>query len=465
MSSASPRPGRTTTEPGRGFGGEVLHLALPALGALLAQPLFLLADSAIVGHLGTSQLAGLAVAGSLLTFTVSLCIFLTFGSTAVVSRRVGADAPLVGVAEGAQFAWIAAALGVVLVGLWSWAAPTVLARYGVASQVQDQAKTYLDIAVWGLPPALVTMAATGMLRGLQDTWTTLVVAGVSAVLNVALNLALVYGMGLGIAGSATGTTVTQYLAAAAMVLVICRRGRSVDVSLRPVLSGVRLVGRTSGPLLVRTLTLVVPLLSMTWGAARCGTVALAAHQVVNAIWNALTLGLDSLAVAAQAMVGRRLGASDTEAGRRVAGRMVGYGVVAGVVLAAALSVTDGLYAGAFTTDPDVATTLSRLMIVVALTQPVSGAVFVLDGILIGAGDFSYLAKAGLVNVVVWLPFAAWAVLETRSIVAIWLTWALFMVARLATLGWRTARHEWAVAGSSLPGRRPGRIAPELGPDQ
>jgi putative MATE family efflux protein len=184
---------------------EILRLAVPAFLALVAEPLFLLADSAIVGHLGTTQLAGLGIAGAVLSTLISLCVFLAYGTTASVARRIGAGDLTGALAQGIHGVWLAVVIGVVTTALGVPLTPWLVGLFGAAADVTDQAETYLRIGVVGAVPLLVMLASTGILRGLQDTRTPLVVAGGGNVLNVVLNLWLVYGLGLGIAGSALGT--------------------------------------------------------------------------------------------------------------------------------------------------------------------------------------------------------------------------------------------------------------------
>ncbi|MGZ4482042.1 MAG: MATE family efflux transporter, partial [Gaiellales bacterium] len=263
---------------------EILRLAVPAFGALVAEPLFLLADSAIVGHLGTPQLAGLGVAGALLTTSVTLCVFLAYGTTAAVARRIGAGDLRGAIAQGVDGMWLGALLGVALAAVGFVAAGPLVDTFGASASVSPYALTYLRVSLPGVPAILVVMAATGVLRGLQDTRTPLVVAVVGAAVNVVLTLLLVYGAGLGIAGSALGTVITQVGMAVAFAVVVVRGARRYDAPLRPDLRGIRAAAASGVPLLLRTLTLRAALLVMTYVATAQGTAAVAAHQVAFTIW-------------------------------------------------------------------------------------------------------------------------------------------------------------------------------------
>jgi putative MATE family efflux protein len=299
---------------------------------------------------------------------------------------------------------------------------------------------------------LVVLAATGVLRGMQDTRTPLVVAATGAAANFALNLLLVYGLDLGIAGSALGTVLAQAGMAAAFVVVVVRAARLHHAVLRPDLPGIRAAASAGVPLVVRTATLRAALLVATYVATAAGTVAIAAHQVAFTIWMFLALALDAVAIAGQAIVGRYLGAGDARGARAATRRMVEWGVGAGVLLGLVVVALRVLYVPVFTDDPDVRALLSTVLVVAAVFQPVCGVVFALDGVLIGAGDGRYLAWAGVVTLLVFLPLAALVLVADAGLVALW--WAInaFLAARLVTLVVRWRGEAWLVTGAVLPRR-------------
>ena len=320
---------------------EILRLAVPAFLALVAEPLFLLADAAIVGHLGTTPLAGLGLAAVVLQTVVGLCVFLAYGTTAAVARHVGAGDLRGALVQGIDGLWLALGIGVVATLLGVALAGPLVGVLGAGPAVSAQATTYLRIAFLGTVPLLVMLAATGVLRGLQDTRTPLVVAVAGNALNVVLNLLLVYGVagfdGLGIAGSALGSVLAQLASAAALLAVVVRGARRAGASLRPDLPGIRAAAHAAVPLVVRTLTLRAALLvttyAVTLGAADAAgqAVDLATHQLALTLWTFLAFALDALAIAAQAITGRFLGAGDVVGTREVTRRMVRWGVVGGVV--------------------------------------------------------------------------------------------------------------------------------------
>ena len=430
---------------------QILALAVPALGALVAEPLFVLVDSAVVGHLGTDPLAGLALASSLLLTVVGLCVFLAYATTASVSRRLGAGDRRGALQVGVDGMWLALGLGVLLaVGLWA-AAPELVHLLGASDEVARHAVTYLRWSAPGLPGMLLVLAATGALRGLQDTRTPLGVAVAGAIVNSVLNVLLVYGLHLGIAGSGAGTAATQLAMGAVLAAVVVRGARAAGSSLRPAAGGIWASARHGAPLLARTATLRAAILLTTWVATGLGAVTLAGHQVVSAVWGLAAFALDALAIAAQALVGYTLGAGDVPRTRGVLRRTLQWGVGAGAALGLVLGGAAALYAPLFTPDDEVRRAVVVGMLVAGLCMPVAGIVFVLDGVLIGAGDGVYLAWAGLFTLVAYAPCAlavrAWAPDGPAGLA--WLTLAftgVFMTARATTVLLRARTPAWLRTG-------------------
>ncbi|WP_369145328.1 MATE family efflux transporter [Streptomyces sp. R44] len=427
---------------------EIVSLALPAFGALVAEPLFLIVDSAIVGHLGTPQLAGLAIAAALLSTAVSVFVFLAYATTAAVARRVGAGDLPAAIRQGMDGIWLALLLGVAVVALTLPTAPWLVDVFGASDTAAPYAVTYLRISGLGIPAMLVVLAATGVLRGLQDTRTPLYVAIAGFATNGALNIALVYGAGLGIAGSAWGTVIAQCGMAAAYLVVVVRGARRHGASLRPDPAGIRASAQAGVPLLVRTLSLRAVLMIATAVAARLGDAEVAAHQIILSLWSLMAFALDAIAIAGQAIIGRYLGADDADGARQVCRRMVQWGVVSGVVLGALLIVARPLFVPLFTGDTTVQDTLLPALLVVALSQPISGVVFVLDGVLMGAGDGPYLAWAMLLTLAVFAPVALLVPTLGGGLTALWWAMTLMMAVRMGTLWFRMRSGRWIVTGAT-----------------
>ncbi|MEV4575257.1 MATE family efflux transporter [Nonomuraea jabiensis] len=425
---------------------EILRLAVPAFGALVAEPLFLLADYAIVGHgLGTTAVGALGVAGTVLATLVNLCVFLAYGTTASVARQTGAGNHTRAMRSGVDGIWLALGIGALLIAVCWPLAPAIVELFGAAEGQGAQAVTYLRISLLGAPGMLVVLAGTGVLRGLQDTVTPLVVAIGSFVLNAALNAWFVLGLGWGIAGSAWGTVIAQTLGAAVYLAVVARGARRLGTPLTPGLAGVKEAGTAGFALLVRTLCLRVVLLAATVIATRMGEAELAAYAIATQVWTLLAFALDAIAIAGQAITGRSLGAGDVASTRAATRRMVQWGIWSGVLLGLLVVAARPLLPGLFDTDPQVTDLLLALMWPVAAFQPVCGVVFVLDGVLIGAGDQRYLAWAGVWTTLAYLPAALLA--SGFGVVALWCALGVWMLARLVSLVRRAAGTAWLVTGA------------------
>nr|WP_232248063.1 MATE family efflux transporter [Streptacidiphilus rugosus] len=424
---------------------EILALAVPAFGALIAEPLFLMADSAIVGHLGTAQLAGLGVAAALLATLVNVFVFLAYATTAAVARRIGSGDRRAAVQQGIDGIWLALLISVVVVAAALPLAPPLVGLFGASSSAAPYAVDYLRISSAGIPAMLIVLAATGVLRGLQDTRTPLVVAIAGFSANLLLNLTLVYGAGLGIAGSALGTVIAQWGMAAAYLAVVLRGARATGASLRPDLPGIRACATAGSPLLVRTLSLRAVLLIATAVAARLGNVEIAAHQIAMSLWSFLAFALDAIAIAGQAIIGRCLGAGDVAGARAATRRMVEWGVGTGVVLGALLMVAQPLYLPLFTADPSVRSQLLPVLVVAGVMQPFCGVVFVLDGVLMGAGDGPYLAWAMLATLALYAPVAL--AFGPHGLVALWLAIGFAMLVRMVSMALRARTGAWLVTGA------------------
>lgn len=427
---------------------EIVALAVPAFGALVAEPLFVMADSAIVGHLGTAQLAGLGVASALLMTAVGVFVFLAYATTAAVARRVGAGDLRAAIRQGMDGIWLALLIGATVIAITMPTAPALVELFGASETAAPYAVTYLRISALGIPAMLVVLAATGVLRGLQNTKTPLYIAVAGFVANAALNVGLVYGAGLGIAGSAWGTVIAQFGMAASYLYVVVRGARKHGASLRPDLGGIRACAQAGAPLLVRTLSLRAILLISTAVAAGLGDADMAAHQIIVSLWNLLAFALDAIAIAGQAIIGRYLGAEDAEGARDACRRMVQWGIAVGIVLGLLVVLTRPLFLPLFTSDSVVQNTALPALLVVAIAQPVSGIVFVLDGVLMGAGDGPYLAGAMVLTLAVFAPVALLVPVLGGGLTALWLAMTFMMTMRLLTLWLRSRSGRWIVTGAT-----------------
>jgi putative MATE family efflux protein len=446
-------PAPATAAPRKGQSREILRLAVPAFGALVAEPLFLLADSAIIGHLGVAQLAGVGLASAVLHTAVGLMVFLAYSTTPAVARAIGDGQIGKALAAGRDGVWLALLLGMLLAVAGFLAADPLIGLLGAEGEVRAFAVDYLRWSMPGLVAMLLIFAGTGLLRGLQDTRTPLLVATAGFTLNIILNLWLVYGLGWSVAGSAVGTSVAQWAMAGVYLAIVRRNALRNGVGLLPSWRGIRSMARVGSWLMLRTLTLRIAILATVLVATAQGTANLAAHQLAMTIFSFLAFALDALAIAAQALIGKELGASNAVKARLLTGTMVrwglGFGAVTGLLLAVAAPWAGSL----FTSDPEVQRVLALALWVLAAGQPLAGYVFVLDGVLIGAGDAKYLALAGVVNLAAYVPMlAAVALLGFPGGAGLGWLWAAFalgyMAARAMTLGLRARSGRWMVLGSA-----------------
>jgi MATE family, multidrug efflux pump len=427
---------------------EILRLAVPAFGALVAEPLYRLTDTAVVGHLGTEELAGLTIANAVLATGFAVFIFLAYGTTSSVARFIGAGYHDRAAHHAVQSLWLAAALGVALAGvLWTTAGPLV-DLLGAEGAVRAYALVYLRVSVLGLPFTFVILAGTGYLRGLQDTRTPLVVAVGTAVVNLVLEVWWIFGLGFGIGASALATVTAEGLAATIYVTMIRRATRSHGAQWRPDRKAIAGLGRAGLSLLLRTAALRGAFTLATAVAARIGTADLAAHQIAFELMFLLALALDAVAIAGQAMTGRFLGAGDAAGARSAGQRMIELSVLAGIGFGIVLALLDPVLPELFSDDPEVIALAGFLILWVAALQPLNGLVFALDGILIGAGDLAFLGWAMVLAFLTFTPAAAAVLVFDLGIGWLWAAIALLMLARASVLWVRFTRDDWLVLGAT-----------------
>jgi putative MATE family efflux protein len=417
---------------------EILRLALPALGALAAEPLYVLVDTAIVGHIGTTQLAALALATTILASGFTVFNFLTYGTTAQVARLHGAKHDEQAAEVGAQAAWLALAIGVAILALALALAAPLVSLLGGRGAVHDGAVTYLRIAAIGAPAFMLASAGQGYLRGVGDLRTPLVILVVAHVANALLEVLFVYGFDWGLPGSAWGTVIAQLGMAGAFA--------AVQRWARPDWQRIRRLIRVGGEIAVRTTALLAVFLVCSGVLARVSAPSLGAHQIGYQLFLFLALVLDAVAIAGQVMVGRMLGAADADGAYAASRRMIGWSVALGVVFAAGLLMLAGVLPGAFTDDPAVVDRAEAMWPLLVAMMPFNGAVFALDGILIGAGDTRFIARAMALAAAVGIGGAIAASQAGWGIAGVWGALCAFIGVRLVTCLARFESRRWAREG-------------------
>jgi putative MATE family efflux protein len=422
---------------------QTLRLAIPALGALAAEPLYVLADTAIVGHLGRPQIAALGLAGTVLAGAFTIFNFLTYGTTAVVARASGAGRQEDAARLAAQALWASLGIGIALLAGCEIVAGPLLRGLGGHGHSGHFALVYFRIAAIGLPAALIALAGQGYLRGVSNLRRPLEIVVVANVVNLVLELLFVYGFHWGIAGSAAGTAIAQAGMGVAFVRELLRPHAP---SRRPSWREMRPMVRVGRQIFVRTAALYASFLVAASVLARMGDAEIGAHQIAYQLFIFLALILDALAIAGQVIVGRMLGAGDADGAHAAAVRMIGWSVAIGAIFAAILAPLSHALPAAFTSDPRVLHQAALLWPFLAAMQPFAGAVFALDGILIGAGDTRYLMWSMLAASAVFIALASLALALGWGVIGVWAALDVLIVARLALLWPRFARRRWAIVG-------------------
>lgn len=425
----------------------ILSLAVPSLGSLLAEPLMVVADSAMIGHVGTTELAGLTLGSSINVFIVGLCIFLVYTTTAVASRQLGAGDRRGAVKTGVDGAWLGLLVGMVIAVVLAVGAAPIVGLFGASPAVTFQGAVYLRAAAPSMVGMMLVLAGTGAMRGQLDARTPLVISLTGAIANVALNAALIFGAGLGVTGAGLGTSLASLGMGVAFGVKIIKGALGARVSLRPEFWAIFGALKGGIPLMIRTLTMQIVILATLWVAASQGEVEVAGRQIAATTWTIAANLHDAIAIATQALIGFELGRADRPAVRALIKRTSAWGIGLGIILGLVIAGTSLWWPWVFTSDPAVLEAATLALAVSAVFQPLAGIVFVFDGILIGANDTWYLALAGLVNLAVYVPalVAVWRFAGSGATGLAWL-WGcycgVFFLARLATLGRRIRQDTW-----------------------
>ena len=457
--SPSANAGTNTAEPS--LNRRILALAVPAFGALIAEPIFVLTDSALIGQLGKAELAGMSIAATLVTTVVGLMNFLAYSVTPAVARAFGEKNLRRAWQIGVDGVWVAFGLGMLLMIAGYAFADPLLRGLGATDETMSYALNYLHHSLWGIPPMMIILAQVGTLRGLQDTVTPLKVATVGTLVNIVLNWLLIYPVGWGVAGSATGTSLTQWGMAAALGVVMMRGTREHAVRWAPDVAGMRSVLSLGSWLMLRTLSMRIASLLTVFVVARFGTEHTAAYQLGMGVFNLFLYALDSLAIAAQALLGKELGERDLNVEservkvRQLKNRLLRMSLIYGVITGLICPLIGFFGSWIFTQDAQVAFLFTTATVIIALGQPIAAYVFTLDGILMGAQDVKYLAIGCFIMLVMYVPVMLglhWAVgAGTMDALAgycgLWAAYILYFQGIRAVIFGRRARSDvWMKAG-------------------
>lgn len=397
----------TGTTPGTSVLKRIFGLALPTFGQLIAEPVFILIDTAIVGHIGDDALAGLSIGSTVILTTVGLCIFLAYSTTSQVAQLIGGGKRRQGLQAGINGMWLAVVLGTLIsIGVMVFSSQLCWAL-GARGAVHAQALLYTRALAFSIPGALLVYAANGIFRGLFKVRITLVAAVGGAIVNTVLDFLFIYGFGWGIAGSGFATLIAQWLMAGFLSVLACRWATSSGARLAPQLKGILSNAADGLPLFIRTLALRASLVATVAAAAHMGTVVLASYQAVNSMWNLALNMLDAIGIAGQSVVGEAIGRRrrehlGTDEVHALVGTSAKAGFLMGIAVGAILIISSFQLSGVFTPNPTIRHLIVVGMIVVGIFCPMQGWVWALDGVLIGAGDYRYLAVTSIISSVVYL---------------------------------------------------------------
>lgn len=429
----------------------IVSLAASAFVVLAAEPLFLLVDTAVVGHLGQIPLAGLGAAGTVMTLLALVGTSLEYGTTGRAARFYGAGRRGAAVNEGVQASWLALFIGVIAIVVGELIAdPLTRLIVGGGTPVAAAAQSWLRIAILGLPGVLLVLAGNGWLRGVQDTRTPVRIVVLANVISAVLSPVLVYPVGLGLEGSAIANVAAQWVGGTLCVLALRRENTTQQpLPLKmdwPVMRSQLVVSRD---LVLRASAFQLSYMTAAGVAGRMGAAQLAAHQIGMQLWNFTALLLDSFAIAAQSLVGASLGSGDAAAAKSTAWRVSRYGLVAGLVFGAVAAAGWYLIPLVFSSDPGVQLQAHVLWPWLVGMMPIGGILFALDGVLIGAGDNSFLRSVTLISALLgYIPLALCALIFHWGLGGVWAGLAMFILLRFFGMAGRTRSGKWLVVGET-----------------
>ncbi len=417
----------------RRYDRRIIGLALPALGALAADPLITLVDTAFVGRIGTTELAALGVNAAIFGLAFFAFNFLAYGVTPLVSQALGrGDTEQAGrvIANGLV---AALALGLLVVAVLEAAAGPILDLMGATDDLGREAIGYLRIRGAAAPAVLIITLGHGAFRGYADTTTPFVVTLGLNIVNLVLDPLLIFGLDWGLTGAAVATLVAQWVGAGWFLFLLMRRlGVSFAPSSARELLGLLKVGRD---IVIRTTALLVTFTVATRVATAIGEVQVAAHQIAIQLLIFLALLIDSLAIAAQTLIARFIGEERIGDAWALSRRLLELGAIVGLALAVLLVATRSVVPAWFTSEVEVQEALKGIWLILALLQPLAALVYVWDGIVLGAADFGYLAGAMVVSMAAAVGLMALVVPMEWGLAGVWWSFGVLTIVRAVTLGW------------------------------
>lgn len=418
---------------------QIFALALPTLGVLAANPLYLLLDTAVVGRLGAFELAALAAGTAIQSTVTTQLTFLSYGTTARSSRLFGSGKRREAIAEGVQASWVALGVGLTLTTTILLTAPWLPLWLTGDPAIAGEATKWLRVASIGIPLSLLTMAGNGWLRGIRNTRSPLYFT-IAGVIPGAILVPVLVGQ-FGLIGSAIANVIGLSITATCFLVMLVRSHQGGWAPDFRIIRRQMVLGRD---LILRSLSFQVAFLSAAAVAARFGPASLAAHQILLQLWNFITLVLDSLAIAAQTLTGAALGAGTVATARDVAKRVTYYSLLFAAVLGLVFALGAEMIPRIFTTDQAVLDALGWPWWLLVVMIIAGGVVFALDGVLLGAADAAFLRNATIASVLLGFVPGVWiSYLIDGGLSGVWCGLLAFILIRLVAVVWRFRSMRWA----------------------
>jgi putative MATE family efflux protein len=434
----------------RGRHRRILALAVPAIGTLVADPLLGFVDTAVVGRLGAEQLGALGLAVAVLAAFSWAFVFLAYGTTAAVARASGAGDLAVAGRRVSHAGQVALLLGLVVAAAVALSAEPLIRLSGAVPELVGPAAGYLQVRAVGVPFLLVGYVGHGAFRGVSNTATPLWIVAIANAVNAGLDVLLILRWGWGLQGAAWATVAAEVLVVALFAVFLRRARLPLTGHGRPGREELRSLVVVSRDLFLRTGGLLLGLFLITAAAARMSAVTAAAHQVLWQVWIMVSFVMDGFAIAAQAMIGTALGAGDRDEARATARALILWGAAGGAVVGVLLLVLAEPIPRLLTDEPAILTAVATAWWLATLGHVLNGTVFVLDGVLMGAGDFGFLRTWTLLAAGAAAVGAQIAAGLDTGILGLWVALEAMMLVRFASLVWRVRTDAWTFSGEELP---------------
>ncbi|MEA1993216.1 MAG: MATE family efflux transporter [Euryarchaeota archaeon] len=370
----------------------VFHLAWPAVVTMILQMIVGIADIAMVGRLGADELAAVGLGRQLVFVFQGLISGLSVGTTALIARYIGAKEKEKAVAVGEQSLIFGAILSLAVGAVGVLYGDSFLRFLGATPTVVSLGYDYLQLMFAGMFTVFITFAINAIFRGAGDTKTPMYIMGFINLMNVILNYFLIFGIWkvpfFGVRGAAMGTVISRSLGTVVGLYLLLTGIKGFKLQLRPELdfSVVRKIVKVGLPASTERIINSTGGIAYTAIVVSFGTIAVAAHQVAIRSESFSFMPGFGFAIAATTLVGQNLGAKKPKRAERCAYESLKLSVLIMSFMGILFFVFPEYFAKIFTTEPGVISKAVPCLMIIAVTEPMLGTLFVLAGSLRGAGD-------------------------------------------------------------------------------